>query len=98
MFQWNYALFSSTASSLVATHLKVASGKVGLNLNIFGPNPVEHLLGKKFITIAGEYLFNICVCVYVCTCNTACMLRVCMYVFVFICVCVYLCMYISMYT
>jgi len=54
MFQWNYAVFSSTASSLVATNLRVASGKVGLNLNIFGPNPVEHLLGRKFITIAGE--------------------------------------------
>ena len=53
MFQWNYGVFSSTASSLVATHLKIAAGKVGLNLNVFGPNPVEHFLGRKSITIAG---------------------------------------------
>ncbi len=54
MFQWNYAVFSSTASSLAATHLKVAVGKVGLNLNIFGPNPVAHLLGGKTISVTGE--------------------------------------------
>ena len=54
MFQWNYGIFSSTASSLITTHLKVASGKVGINLNVFGPNPVAHLLGNKFIRIVGE--------------------------------------------
>lgn len=48
-------MFSSTASSLVATHLKVATGKVGINLNVFGPDPVAHLLGGKFITILGQY-------------------------------------------
>ncbi len=53
--QWNYGVFSSTASSLVATHLRVGVGKVGLNLNVFGPNPVAHLLGNKFITLSGEY-------------------------------------------
>jgi membrane-associated protease RseP (regulator of RpoE activity) len=56
MFQWNYGVFSSTASSLVTTHLKVATGKVGINLNVFGPNPVAHLLGGKFIRIAGEHM------------------------------------------
>ena len=50
-YQWNYGVFSSTASSLVATHLKIATGKVGLNLNVFGPDPVRHLLGNKFIRI-----------------------------------------------
>lgn len=54
MYQWNYGVFSSTASSLVVTHLKVAVGKVGVNLNVFGPNPVAHLLGEKFIRIAGK--------------------------------------------
>lgn len=54
MHQWNYGVFSSTASSLVATHLKVATGKVGVNLNVFGPNPVAHLLGNKFIRISGK--------------------------------------------
>ena len=53
-FQWNYGVFSSTASSLVVTHLKVATGKVGINLNIFGPDPVAHLRGHKFITISGK--------------------------------------------
>ena len=55
-YQWNYGVFSSTASSLVTTHLKIGIGKVGLNLsmNVFGPNPVAHLLGKKSISISGE--------------------------------------------
>lgn len=55
MFQWNYGVFSSTASSLLATHFRVAAGKVGINLNVFGPNPVAHLLRDKFIRITGEY-------------------------------------------
>ena len=58
MHQWNYAIFSSTASSLVTTHLKIGVGKVGLNLNVFGPNPVKHLLGKKFISINGKKTTN----------------------------------------
>jgi len=29
----------------------LAIGKVGFNLNIFGPNPVQHLLGRKWIRI-----------------------------------------------
>ncbi len=57
MFQWNYAVFSFTASSLAATHLKIAVGKVGLNLNVFGPNPVAHLTGGKTITVAGIYSY-----------------------------------------
>lgn len=54
MYQWNYGVFSSTASSLLATHLKIAAGKVGLNLNVFGPNPVAHHVGNKFIRVAGK--------------------------------------------
>ena len=52
--QWNYAIFSSSASSLSATHLKIAVGKVGLNLNVFGPNSVSHLLGRKSIYVKGK--------------------------------------------
>jgi len=54
MFHWNYAVFSSTASSLSVSHLKVAVGKVGLNLNVFGPDPVAHLVADKFVSIAGN--------------------------------------------
>lgn len=53
LFHWNYGVFSSLASSLVLSHVKVAVGKVGINLNIFGPNPVAHHLGRKFISIEG---------------------------------------------
>ncbi len=42
-----HAIFSSTASSLAVSHLRVGVGKVGLNLNVFGPNPVAHLLGNN---------------------------------------------------
>lgn len=48
---WDYTVFSSTASSLVASHLKLAAGKVGLSLNVFGPDPVAHELGGKSVTI-----------------------------------------------
>lgn len=57
--QWNYAIFSSTASSLSATHLKIAVGKVGLNLNIFGPNSVSHLLGRKSVVIRGRIVASV---------------------------------------
>ena len=53
---WDYSIFSSTASSLVATHLRLAVGKVGVNLNVFGPNPVAHLLGHKSITLADSLI------------------------------------------
>ena len=48
---WDYSIFSSTASSLVASHLRLAVGKVGVNLNVFGPDPVAHLLGDKSVTL-----------------------------------------------
>lgn len=57
MYQWNYGVFSSTASSLITTHLKISIGKVGLNLNVFGPNPVAHHIGRKSIVIQGECTF-----------------------------------------
>lgn len=44
-------MFSSIASPLVVSHMILGIGKVGFNLNIFGPNPVQHLLGRKWIRI-----------------------------------------------
>ena len=32
----------------------MAVGKVGMNLNVFGPNPVQHFIGGKTISISGE--------------------------------------------
>ena len=48
---WDYTVFSSVASSLALTNIKMAIGKVGLNLNVFGPNPVLHQLGRKSVGI-----------------------------------------------
>ena len=48
---WDYTVFSSVASSLAVTNVKMAIGKVGFNLNVFGPNPVLHQLGRKSVTI-----------------------------------------------
>ena len=48
---WDYGIFSSTASRLAVTDCTIASGKIGLNLNIFGPDPVAHRLGRKWIKI-----------------------------------------------
>lgn len=48
---YDYSVFSSTASPLVVSHMILGIGKVGFNLNIFGPNPVRHLLGRKWIRI-----------------------------------------------
>ena len=36
--------------------MKLAVGKIGLNLNIFGPDPVAHLLGQKSIKIVNTLL------------------------------------------
>ena len=64
--QWSYGVFSSIASSLAVTHLRIGVGKIGLNLNLFGPSPIGHFLGGKFIDISGEcadqkYFFQIAV-------------------------------------
>ena len=48
---YDYSVFSSIASRLVVSHMILAIGKVGFNLNIFGPNPVQHLVGRKWIKI-----------------------------------------------
>lgn len=48
---YDYSVFSSIASSLVVSHMILATGKAGFNLNVFGPNPVQHLLGRKWIRI-----------------------------------------------
>ena len=56
---WDYGVFSSTASRLVVSHSVVASGKVGLNLNVFGPNPVAHLLGRKWVKLENSLIVGI---------------------------------------
>ena len=53
---WDYSVFSSSSCSLSITHMKLAIGKIGLNLNIFGPDPVAHLLGKKSIKVVNSLL------------------------------------------
>ena len=56
---WDFGVFSSIASRLVVSHSVVASGKVGLNLNIFGPNPVAHLLGRKWIKLENTLIVGL---------------------------------------
>lgn len=52
--QWNYGIFSSTASSLALSHIRVGVGKVGINLNVFGPDPVQHFVGGKSASVSGK--------------------------------------------
>ena len=49
--QWEYGVFSSTASRVSVRELAVAVGHTGLCLNIFGPDPVTHLVDYKWITV-----------------------------------------------
>lgn len=49
--QWEYGVFSSTASSVAVGELAVAVGHTGLCLNIFGPDPVKHLFNRKWIKV-----------------------------------------------
>lgn len=56
---WDYTVFSSVASSLVLTNVKMAIGKVGLNLNVFGPNPVLHQLGLKSVGILNTVIVGL---------------------------------------
>ena len=37
--------------SIASSHMILAIGKVGFNLNVFGPDSVRHLLGRKGIKI-----------------------------------------------
>ena len=55
-FHWTYGVFSSLASSLVVTNMAIASGKVGMNLNVYGPDPVQHLLGRKFVQVTNSLI------------------------------------------
>ena len=55
-FHWNYGVFSSVASSLVVTNMRIATGKVGMNLNMYGPDPVQHLLRGKFVQISNSLI------------------------------------------
>ena len=56
---WDYGVFSSVASRLVLSHSKLVIGKVGLNLNVFGPNPVAHLLGRKWVKVENTLLVGL---------------------------------------
>lgn len=53
---WDYTVFSSSPSSVTVSYMKLAIGKVGFNLNIFGPNPVAHLIGRKSIHIMNSLI------------------------------------------
>ena len=53
---WDYSVFSSSSSSIAITHMKLAIGKIGINLNIFGPNSVSHLLGGKSTKIENSLI------------------------------------------
>lgn len=53
---WDYTVFSSSPNSVSVSHMKLAIGKVGFNLNIFGPNPVAHLIGRKSIHITDSLI------------------------------------------
>eukprot|EP00117_Sycon_ciliatum_P037364 scpid335/ scgid27970/ Fibrocystin-L; Polycystic kidney and hepatic disease 1-like protein 1 len=48
---WDYGIFSWTASSLVITDVAIAVGHVGVNLNVFGPDPVQHLFEDKSVKL-----------------------------------------------
>jgi plastocyanin len=49
--QWEYGIFSSIASRLAVRQVAVAVGHTGLCLNVFGPDPVKHLLDYKWIKV-----------------------------------------------
>lgn len=49
--QWEYGVFSSTASRVAVREMAVAVGHTGLCLNIFGPDPVKHQLDYKWIKV-----------------------------------------------
>lgn len=49
--QWEYGIFSSIASSLAVRQVAVAVGHTGLCLNLFGPDPVKHLVSYKWIKV-----------------------------------------------
>ena len=56
---WDYGIFSSIASRLTVTNCKFAIGKIGLNLNIFGPDPVAHRLGRKWVKIENTLIVGL---------------------------------------
>lgn len=56
---WDYGIFSSIASRLTVTDCKIAIGKIGLNLNIFGPDPVAHRLGRKWVRIKNTLIVGL---------------------------------------
>lgn len=51
ILHYEYGIFSSMASSLVVTDAIVQAEKIGVNLNVFGPSSVAHMLGHKTIAI-----------------------------------------------
>ena len=58
IWAWNYGIFSQTISSLRVSKMVVTVGKVGFNLNTLGPDPIQHLLGKKFISITDSLIIG----------------------------------------
>ena len=58
LWAWNYGIFSQTASSLFLSRIVIVVGKIGLNLNIFGPDPIKHLLGRKFVHITNSLIIG----------------------------------------
>ncbi|KAI6655737.1 Fibrocystin-L-like [Oopsacas minuta] len=58
IWAWNYGIFSQTISSLSVSGIVIAVGKIGLNLNTLGPDPIEHLLGNKYISISDSLIIG----------------------------------------
>ena len=56
IMHYEYGVFSSTASSLVVTDAIVQAEKIGINLNIFGPSSVAHMLGHKTIALQNSLI------------------------------------------
>ena len=58
IWAWNYGIFSQTISSLFVSKVIIAVGKIGLNLNGLGPDPIKHLLGNKYIHITNSLIIG----------------------------------------
>ena len=58
IWAWNYGIFSQTVSSLSLSQVVIAVGKIGLNLNTLGPDPIKHLLGNKYVHITNSLIIG----------------------------------------
>ena len=59
IWAWNYGIFSQTVSSLSVSQVVIAVGKIGLNLNTLGPDPIKHLLGNKYVYITNSLIIGV---------------------------------------